>query len=86
MQSRWVPFLTHYCWMGPPGAVTGLHNDDENNVLAQIYGTKRVLLFEPEQAPYLYVNTKYDSGTQCCDVDPAAACGPTHPGVIRVNN
>ena len=29
---------TAFCWMGPSGSVTGLHSDDENNVLLQVRG------------------------------------------------
>ena len=70
---------THYCWVGPRGAVTGLHNDDEDNLLAQLRGRKRVLLYEPEERPHLYINSKYDSGTECCDVDPVAPDYNIHP-------
>ena len=41
----------------------------EDNFLVQCHGTKRVCLFPPECHGQLYVNTKYDSGTRCCDVD-----------------
>jgi len=63
-------FYQVFLWIGPKDAVTGMHNDDENNFLAQVYGRKRVILFPPSARPYLYVNNKYDSGTLCCDVDP----------------
>lgn len=78
-RGRCVPFLTHFCWMGPAGSVTGLHNDDEDNVLAQILGTKRVLLLEPQEREFLYVNGKYDSGTECCDVNPVEPDLLRHP-------
>ena len=35
-----------------------------------IWGQKRVVLAPPGDAPLLYINDKYDSGTQCCDGDP----------------
>lgn len=62
-------FTSTYLWIGPQGAVTGLHNDDEHNFLAQVYGGKRVVMVPPGQRAGLYPNRKYDSGTECCDVD-----------------
>jgi hypothetical protein len=50
--------------MGPGGAVTGLHSDDEDNVLLQICGKKRVVLFPPSSRHLLRPNQKYDSGKQ----------------------
>ena len=41
----------------------------KDNFLVQCQGTKRVCLFPPEGHGQLYVNTKYDSGSRCCDVD-----------------
>ncbi|XP_066151178.1 bifunctional peptidase and arginyl-hydroxylase JMJD5-like isoform X2 [Euwallacea fornicatus] len=41
-------------WLGPKGTVSPLHQDPKNNILAQVYGTKRLLLFSPEDTPYLY--------------------------------
>eukprot|EP00163_Fabomonas_tropica_P022225 TRINITY_DN3876_c0_g2_i1.p1 TRINITY_DN3876_c0_g2~~TRINITY_DN3876_c0_g2_i1.p1 ORF type:complete len:108 (+),score=24.67 TRINITY_DN3876_c0_g2_i1:49-324(+) len=43
-------------WMGPALARTGLHYDvDPISILHQIQGTKRVLLYQPTDLPY--VNT-----------------------------
>eukprot|EP00658_Telonema_sp_P-2_P060394 TRINITY_DN49319_c0_g1_i1.p1 TRINITY_DN49319_c0_g1~~TRINITY_DN49319_c0_g1_i1.p1 ORF type:complete len:276 (+),score=41.01 TRINITY_DN49319_c0_g1_i1:188-1015(+) len=72
-------FKTPFFWMGSAGCVTGLHSDDENNVLAQIWGRKIVLLFPPSQIGALYPNDKYDSGTTCCDLDPIAPDLERHP-------
>lgn len=69
-------FLTTYLWVGPSGAVTGLHNDDEHNYLVQVHGSKRVLLFPPSAQRFLSVNSKYDSGTLCCDT-PVEQVHPT---------
>ena len=41
----------------------------QDNFLVQCHGTKRVCLFPPDCAKHLYVNSKYDSGTLCCDVN-----------------
>lgn len=32
-------------WIGPPGTVSPLHRDPTDNLLAQLYGEKRVLLY-----------------------------------------
>jgi hypothetical protein len=77
--NRCLCSSTHYCWVGPRGAVTGLHNDDEDNLLAQLCGRKRVLIYEPAERPNLYVNSKYDSGTECCDACPVAPDLARHP-------
>jgi len=52
--------------------VTGLHNDDEQNVLMQLAGSKHVLLYPPRDGPLLYMNDRYDKGTVCCSADPLA--------------
>lgn len=58
-----------YVWAGPAGSVTGMHNDDEDGALLNLAGRKRVRLFPPAAVNGLYRNSKYDSGTTCCDVD-----------------
>eukprot|EP00927_Polykrikos_kofoidii_P016507 TRINITY_DN17474_c5_g1_i1.p1 TRINITY_DN17474_c5_g1~~TRINITY_DN17474_c5_g1_i1.p1 ORF type:complete len:370 (+),score=36.08 TRINITY_DN17474_c5_g1_i1:50-1159(+) len=80
--SRWATVTTNV-WMGPDGAVTGLHEDDEDNVAVAILGRKQFVLFPPEQGPVLAVNSKYDSGTRCCDVEPFAPDFQKHPRYIE---
>ena len=41
-------------YFGPPGAVSIMHFDTPDNLLAQAYGTKRVTLFSPAQDHNLY--------------------------------
>ncbi|XP_072399897.1 lysine-specific demethylase 8 isoform X1 [Diabrotica undecimpunctata] len=41
-------------WFGPKGTVSPLHTDPSNNLLAQVYGTKQVILFAPSDTQYLY--------------------------------
>jgi len=42
-------------WLGPVGTVTPLHCDYDDNIFAQIRGTKRIMLAPPHHADYLYV-------------------------------
>lgn len=43
-------------WIGPGGTYTPLHRDPYENMFAQVVGRKRVHLFAPTLAPYLYIN------------------------------
>ena len=76
-------FRSTYLWIGGHGSMTGLHNDDENNVLCQIYGKKTVYLYPPETRAFLYVNGNYDSGTECCDVDVVDSAAEQYPNFSR---
>ena len=42
-------------WLGPAGTVTPLHCDYDDNVFAQIWGSKRISLAPPHHADFLYV-------------------------------
>ena len=50
---------TAYLWVGPKGATTGLHSDDEDNVLLVLSGAKRVLLYPPGARRHLLPNDLY---------------------------
>lgn len=41
-------------WLGPSGTVTPLHCDYDDNIFAQIWGTKRIFLSPPCHDAYLY--------------------------------
>lgn len=41
-------------WLGPAGTVTPLHCDYDDNVFAQIWGQKRIVLSPPHHAEFLY--------------------------------
>ncbi|MBB3107706.1 hypothetical protein FHS24_002237 [Psychrobacter luti] len=43
-----------YFWMGPKGTFTPLHHDLTNNMLVQVYGSKKVTLIPAWQVPWLY--------------------------------
>jgi hypothetical protein len=41
-------------WVGPAGTVTPLHCDYDDNIFAQIWGTKRIFLSPPHHDEFLY--------------------------------
>ncbi len=43
-------------WLGPAGTVTPLHCDYDDNLFAQIWGTKRITLAPPHHDEFLYPN------------------------------
>ncbi len=43
-------------WLGPAGTVTPLHCDYDDNIFAQIWGTKRIFLSPPHHDEFLYTN------------------------------
>lgn len=55
----WPRYFAHFkdlkIWIGPAGTVTPLHCDYDDNLLAQVWGTKRILLFPPHHAENLYL-------------------------------
>jgi hypothetical protein len=42
-------------WLGPAGTVTPLHCDYDDNIFAQVWGSKRITLVPPHHEPFLYV-------------------------------
>ena len=43
-------------WLGPSGTVTPLHCDYDDNIFAQIWGTKRIFLSPPHHDEFLYAS------------------------------
>ncbi|MUH01873.1 cupin-like domain-containing protein [Scytonema sp. UIC 10036] len=41
-------------WLGAHGNISPLHYDASHNLLAQVSGRKRILLFDPKQTSFLY--------------------------------
>ena len=41
-------------WIGPAGTVTPLHSDFDDNIFAQVWGTKRIFLAPPHHDEFLY--------------------------------
>jgi hypothetical protein len=55
--QRYGPVRTNF-WIAPPEFVTLAHSDPfHDNLLAQIHGVKRLLIWDPKQAPLLYLST-----------------------------
>ncbi|MDN4055918.1 cupin-like domain-containing protein [Massilia sp. YIM B02763] len=42
-------------WVGPAGTVTPLHCDYDDNIFAQVWGSKRIFLAPPHHDAFLYV-------------------------------
>ncbi|XP_014482677.1 PREDICTED: lysine-specific demethylase 8 [Dinoponera quadriceps] len=56
-------------WFGPGGTVSPLHFDPKNNLLSQIFGYKRIILYHPDETDNLYpYNTRLLNNT--AQVDP----------------
>jgi hypothetical protein len=54
--QRYGPVRSNF-WVSPPNFITLAHSDPfHDNLLAQIRGVKRLLLWDPSQAPLLYLN------------------------------
>jgi lysine-specific demethylase 8 len=45
-------------WIGAAGNISALHFDYVNNLLCQVHGEKRIVLYSPEQSEYLYPFSK----------------------------
>jgi hypothetical protein len=43
-------------WLGPAGTVTPLHCDYDDNIFAQVWGTKRIFLVPPHHDAFLYTS------------------------------
>ncbi|MBB3223995.1 cupin-like domain-containing protein [Pseudoduganella umbonata] len=43
-------------WLGPAGTVTPLHCDYDDNLFAQVWGSKRIMLAPPHHDEFLYPN------------------------------
>jgi hypothetical protein len=56
-------------FIGPANTVTGVHYDFPNNWFCQVRGTKEVILFPPDQTPYMCKSRKYDWGATLSDIN-----------------
>jgi len=63
---RWT---WEFVFIGPSKTVTGVHYDFPNNWFCQVRGTKEVILFPPDQTPFMCKSRKYDWGATLSDID-----------------
>jgi len=63
---RWT---WEFVFIGPANTVTGLHYDFPNNWFCQVHGTKEVILFPPDQTPWMSKSLKYDWGATLSDTN-----------------
>lgn len=63
------PTFNTYFWMGPKGIFTPLHHDLTNNMLVQVYGSKKVTLIPAYQVPWLYNDSHVFSQVNFPEVD-----------------
>ncbi len=63
---RWT---WEFVFIGPANTVTGLHYDFPNNWFCQVRGTKEVIIFPPDQSPYMSKSKKYDWGATLSDMN-----------------
>lgn len=65
---RWM--LQEYSlWLGPRGAVTGLHADHDYNSLIQCQGKKTMLFIPSSEEHLVYKSLKFDAGATLSKVD-----------------
>ncbi|XP_046397075.1 bifunctional peptidase and arginyl-hydroxylase JMJD5 [Ischnura elegans] len=59
-------------WFGPKGTVSPLHHDPKHNLLAQVLGSKRVILYSSDDSKYLhpYEGQLLDNTSQVDPEDP----------------
>ncbi len=59
-------------WLGPKGTLTPLHRDDSDNLFAQVWGEKSMLLAAPHHRIALGSwSTSPNGGLEGCDFDPS---------------
>ncbi len=56
-------------WMGRAGTITPLHHDKTTNLLMQVAGTKRLILFAPQHNEHLYPHEKGTRAAHMSRVD-----------------
>lgn len=61
---------TYATWIGSKNSKTGIHKDpDEQNFLVQVYGTKKVFIFESLNDDYIYPSKKFDAGATLSSIN-----------------
>lgn len=79
--------INTYCfgWIGPGNTVVGFHIDWVHNLLAQIYGTKRVTLVSPRFNKNMYPLAKYDFRSRLSAIEPTCWDQEMHPLFSQVS-
>lgn len=78
--------LSMRLWVGAKGTVTSLHYDLRNNFLFQIYGKKRLVLFDPYQSDCLYPFPKNSNVFYVSQVDMENPDLAKHPKFVKANS
>ena len=65
-----------YVWFGSRGTRSNLHWDPDDNFQAQVYGSKLVLLYSPQETKYLY---PFEGYVRVSRVDPSCADFDLYP-------
>lgn len=55
------PEFKNYIWVGPEGTRSGLHFDPYNVLFVQVVGSKKMLLFPPQDIPKAYLENEFFS-------------------------
>lgn len=63
------PTFNTYFWMGPKGTFTPIHHDLTNNMLVQVYGSKKVTLIPAWQVSWIYNDSHVYSKVDFPNVD-----------------
>lgn len=73
-------------WLGPKGTLTPLHRDDSDNLFAQVWGEKSMLLAAPHHRIALGSwSTSPNGGLEGCDFDPSNPNFEEFPAAKHVN-
>lgn len=63
------PVFSTFFWMGPKGTFTPIHHDLTNNMLVQVYGSKKITLIPAWQVPWIYNDVHVFSEVNFPEVD-----------------
>jgi hypothetical protein len=73
-------------WLGPKGTLTPLHRDDSDNLFAQVWGEKSMLLAAPHHRIALGSwSTSPHGGLEGCDFDPSNPNFEEYPAAKHVS-
>ncbi|MFJ4391798.1 cupin-like domain-containing protein [Pseudomonas soli] len=79
-------YITPRFWLGPKGTLTPLHRDDTDNLFAQVWGEKLMLLAAPHHREALGSwATSPDGGLEGCDFNPGKPNWEDFPTARRVD-